>query len=67
MERELKSVANVTRADVREMLTAAAEIGLRPTVKLLALEQANDALDSLLHASGIRGATVLQVAPPAAG
>jgi propanol-preferring alcohol dehydrogenase len=63
MEREIKSVANVTRTDVREMLAAAVEIGLRPTVKLLALEQANDALDSLSHASAIRGATVLQIAP----
>lgn len=67
MERELKSVANVTRADVREMLAAAADMRLRPTIQRIGLEQANDALDTLRHASGIRGATILQVAPPAAG
>jgi propanol-preferring alcohol dehydrogenase len=60
-EREIKSVANVTRADVRSMLAAAAEMALHPTVELLPLEQANTALDRLRRASGIRGAMVLQV------
>jgi propanol-preferring alcohol dehydrogenase len=60
-EREIKSVANVTRADVRSMLAAAAEFALRPTVDVLPLEQANTALDRLRTASGIRGATVLRI------
>jgi propanol-preferring alcohol dehydrogenase len=60
-EREIKSVANVTRADVRSMLAAAADIALRPTVELIPLEQANTALERLRTASGIRGAMVLQV------
>ncbi len=63
MEREVKSVANVTRADVRELLTAAVEIGLRPTVEELPLDRANDALDRLREAAAVRGATVLRVAP----
>ena len=60
-EREIKSVANVTRNDVREMLTAAAHMGLRPTVDSLPLDRANDALERLRSATGIRGATVLRI------
>lgn len=60
-EREIKSVANVTRADVREMLAAAAEMNLRPTVELLPLEGAAEALERLRSATAIRGATVLRI------
>jgi len=61
MEHEIKSVANVTREDVRQMLAAAAEIPLRPTVEELPLEQANAALARLADAQAVRGATVLRV------
>lgn len=61
MERDIKSAANVTRADVRETLAAAVAIGLRPTVEELPLERANDALRKLRGATAIRGATVLRV------
>jgi propanol-preferring alcohol dehydrogenase len=61
LEREIKSVANVTRRDVREMLAIAAETELRPTIQELPLEQANDALGRLRDAATIRGATVLRV------
>jgi propanol-preferring alcohol dehydrogenase len=61
LEKELKSVANVTRADVREMLALAAETGLRPAVEELPLADANRALADL-HARRIRGAKVLRVA-----
>lgn len=61
MERELKTVANVTRADVREVLEIAARSGLRPAVEELALAQANEALDRLRSASGSRGAMVLRL------
>jgi propanol-preferring alcohol dehydrogenase len=60
-EREVKSVANVTRADVCGVLTAAVEMGLKPTVEVLPLERANDALERLRSATGIRGAMVLRV------
>jgi propanol-preferring alcohol dehydrogenase len=63
MEREIRSVANVTRADVREMLAAAVALGLRPTVEELPLERANDALDALRRGERVRGARVLRVAP----
>jgi propanol-preferring alcohol dehydrogenase len=63
MEREIKSVANVTRADVRETLAVSAEIGLRPIVEMLPLQLANQALARLSGAKGVRGAMVLDVAP----
>ncbi len=64
MEREIKSVANVTRKDVAEMLAFASSAGIRPRVGVVPLEQANDVL-SALHSGGggaIRGAQVLRVA-----
>lgn len=44
LEREVKSVANVTRRDVREFLEEAAKAGLKPSVKVYRLEEANEAL-----------------------
>lgn len=61
MERDVKSVANVTRRDVRELLDAATEIELQPNVTELPLERANGALASLSSGAAIRGATVLRV------
>jgi propanol-preferring alcohol dehydrogenase len=62
MEREIKSVANVTRADVRAMLSFAVQSGLRPTVEEVPLDQANAALARLRSATAIHGATVLRIA-----
>jgi propanol-preferring alcohol dehydrogenase len=61
MEREIKSVANVTRDDVRQMLTTAVEIDLHPTVEELPLEEANIALARLAAARAVRGATALRI------
>ena len=61
LEKEIKSVANVTRVDVREFLRLAAEIPIRPEVQEYALEDANRALVEL-KAKKIRGAKVLRVA-----
>ena len=66
MEREIRSVANVTRRDVRETLAAAVALGLRPTVEELPLEQVNDALGSLRRGERVRGARVLRVAEDSA-
>jgi propanol-preferring alcohol dehydrogenase len=63
MEREIKSVANVTRADVREMLVAAVEMNLRPAVEELSLPEANVALGRVARGEGVRGALVLRVGP----
>ena len=60
-EKEIKSVANVTRADVREFLQLAAEIPIKPEVQEYALEDANVALAEI-KAKEIRGAKVLRVA-----
>jgi propanol-preferring alcohol dehydrogenase len=43
-ERQLRSVANMTRSDARDFLDLAAEIRLQPKVTAYPLEQANDAL-----------------------
>ncbi len=61
MEKEVKSVANVSRADVSEFLKLAACIPIKPEVQEYALEQANEALLEL-KARKIRGAKVLQIA-----
>ena len=58
MEKEIKSVANVTRRDIAEFLELAGEIPLRPEVEEFPLERANDALLEL-KAGKIRGAKVL--------
>jgi propanol-preferring alcohol dehydrogenase len=60
MEKEIKSVANVTRTDVRECLKLAAEAGIRPDYQEYALEDANQALMELRQGK-IRGAKVLRI------
>ncbi|HSG98246.1 MAG TPA: zinc-dependent alcohol dehydrogenase family protein [Woeseiaceae bacterium] len=62
MEKELKSVANVTRADLEEFLPIAAELPLRVTVEEYALEDANKALMDL-RSGHVRGAKVLRIGP----
>jgi propanol-preferring alcohol dehydrogenase len=59
-EKEIKSVANITRRDVAEFLQLAAAMGLKPEIQIYSLEQANQAL-SELKAGRIRGAKVLQI------
>jgi alcohol dehydrogenase, propanol-preferring len=58
MEKEIKSVANVSRTDVTEFLELAAEIPIKPEVQEFALEEANRALVEL-KTRKIRGAKVL--------
>jgi len=60
MEKEIKSVANVTRQDVRECLKLAAEAGIRPDYQEYTLEDANQALTELRQGK-IRGAKVLKI------
>jgi propanol-preferring alcohol dehydrogenase len=60
MEKEIKSVANVTRSDVREFLELAAEIPIRPEIEEYALEDANRALVEL-RTRHVRGAKVLRI------
>ncbi len=60
MEKEIKSVANITRRDVEEFLQLAAEIPIRPEVQEYRLEEANTALRELKERR-IRGAKVLRI------
>jgi len=59
-ERTLRSVANSTRDDVRELLQLAATIPLRTEVEIFSLAEANHALQ-LLKAGQINGAGVLEI------
>lgn len=59
-EKELKSVANVTRRDAEEFLSLAAAIPIVPVVQEFCLQEANEAL-VLLKEGGMRGAGVLKV------
>ena len=59
-EKEVKSVANVTRRDAQEFLPLAAEIPIVPEIQEFSLEEANKAL-ILLKEGKIRGAGVLKM------
>ena len=60
LEKEVKSVANVARTDIREFLELAAVMHLKPEVQEYALEDANAALLDLKQRR-IRGAKVLRI------
>jgi propanol-preferring alcohol dehydrogenase len=57
-EREVHSVANLTRTDGEEFLPLAAEIPIRTTVHTYPLEKANEALEDLRQGR-FTGAAVL--------
>lgn len=59
-EKEIKSVANITRKDAQEFLSLAAEIPIIPAVQEFRLEEANQALN-LLKKGKIQGAGVLKM------
>lgn len=60
LEKEIKSVANVSRKDVGDFLVLAAEMGIRPEFQEYALEEANEALVAL-RTKRVRGAKVLRI------
>lgn len=60
MEKEIKSVANVTREDVREFLKIAGEAGIKPEFQEYDLKDANQALIEMKQGK-IRGSKVLTV------
>ena len=59
-ERQIRSVANMTRADARDFLQIAAEIGIRPKVTSFRLDEANEALLAVKR-DAIDGAAVLVI------
>jgi propanol-preferring alcohol dehydrogenase len=46
-ERQIRSVANMTRDDARDFLKLAGEIGIQPRVTLFPLDEANAALEAV--------------------
>jgi propanol-preferring alcohol dehydrogenase len=46
-ERQIRSVANMTRQDARDYLQLAAEINIKPQVQIFPLDQANQALQAV--------------------
>jgi propanol-preferring alcohol dehydrogenase len=58
LEREIKTVANITGRDIAEFLDLAARIPIRPAVTTYALDDANRALRELRQGGG-KGAKVL--------
>jgi propanol-preferring alcohol dehydrogenase len=58
-ERQLRSVANMTRSDARLFLQIAAAINLRPKITVFPLDQANEAL-AAVKSDSIDGAAVIQ-------
>jgi alcohol dehydrogenase, propanol-preferring len=57
-ERQLRSVANMTRSDARDFLQIAAAINLRPKITVFPLEQANEAL-AAVKSDSVDGAAVI--------
>jgi propanol-preferring alcohol dehydrogenase len=57
-ERQIRSVANMTRSDARDFLKIAADIRLQPKVTVFPLERANDAL-AAVKSDAIDGAAVI--------
>ena len=48
-ERQIRSVANMTRQDARDFLSLASDLNLRPRVVTFSLEDANEALEAVKH------------------
>jgi len=57
-ERQLRSVANMTRSDARDFLTLAAQIGMKPKVTVFSLDHANEALIAVKN-DAVDGAAVI--------
>ncbi len=60
MEKEIKTVANITHFDIRTFLPIAAGVPLLPSVTEHSLENANEALLAVRKGGG-RGAHVLRI------
>jgi propanol-preferring alcohol dehydrogenase len=57
-ERQIRSVANMTRADARDFLELAGKIGVKPRVTTFPLERANDAL-AAIRGDAVDGSAVI--------
>ena len=61
-ERQLRSVANMTRSDARDFLKIAGDLNLQPRVRTFRLDQANEAL-ALVKSDAVDGAAVIAPSP----
>ncbi len=59
-EKEIKSVANVSRRDVSEFLNLAAEMNIHPEIQEYRIQDANEALNDM-KSGNIKGAKVLRI------
>lgn len=60
LEKEIKSVANITRKDIEEFLLMAEKASLKPEIEVYPFEKANQALKDIKERK-IKGAKVLKV------
>ncbi|HXC97521.1 MAG TPA: zinc-dependent alcohol dehydrogenase family protein [Edaphobacter sp.] len=58
-ERQIRSVANMTRQDARDYLTLAAEINIKPQVQIFPLDHANEALQAVKNETASGPAVIL--------
>ena len=58
-ERQLRSVANMTRQDARDFLALAHELNLQQTVTLFSLDDANKALEAVKHETADGSAVIV--------
>ncbi|PMP97931.1 MAG: alcohol dehydrogenase [Thermodesulfobacterium geofontis] len=60
MEKEIKTVANVTRKDIKEFLQLAETFNIKPEIEIYPFEKANQALKDIKNKK-IKGAKVLKI------
>jgi propanol-preferring alcohol dehydrogenase len=58
-ERQLRSVANMTRQDARDFLTLASHLNFRPAVATFSLDDANRALEAVKHETAEGSAVIV--------
>jgi propanol-preferring alcohol dehydrogenase len=58
-ERQLRSVANMTRQDARDFLLLARDLSLSPTVQTFSLDDANRAIEAVKHETGEGSAVIV--------
>ena len=58
-ERQLRSVANMTRQDARDFLAVAHDLSLSPAVQTFPLDDANRALEAVKHETGLGSAVIV--------
>ena len=58
-ERQIRSVANMTRQDAKDFLRIAEEIGITPSIRTFRLEEANDALQAIKDEDVVGSAVII--------